>query len=191
MLIENLQMKFGKCYKKLICDCWMTITENLFFIINQGYRIEKKSMIGSGGFGAVYQSKMNNQNVAIKFVDITTSYKNLVKSAIKKKFTTKFFVDNLFGKTFHEALIQKTLNHPNILKCTEAWLQFHGLKTLELVIAMPLCKKNLLKYLEDRKHFKFENIRNFLLDITSALKYLRDHYIIHRDVKVGIGNKLI
>jgi serine/threonine protein kinase len=47
---------------------------------------------------------------------------------------------------------------------------------------MPLCKSNLSEYL-DKTKFSFLKIRKFLLQITDALKYLRDEKMIHKDVK--------
>ena len=130
---------------------------------------------------------MNKEDIAVKFVDISDYFIRL-NSTNDGLIDSAEFLDELFGSTFHEAVIQKKLDHENILKCREAWLQFRNLETLELVIAMPLCESNLEQYLRDQKRFKFGNIKNFMLQITSALKYLRDldPPIIHRDVKLGV-----
>ena len=85
---------------------------------------------------------MNEQDIAVKFVDISDSFQRVYSTNDGFIYIVEC-LDKLFGSTFHEAVIQKKLDHENILKCREAWLQFRNLETLELVIAMPLCESNL------------------------------------------------
>jgi hypothetical protein len=169
-------------FDELTQNCWFELTEKPIFKINTGSRITKIEQIGKGGFGSVFKENLHNEIVAVKCIDRTCNFRTV--DHVNKNSILDVFVQDLFGKTFVEAVTQKKLMHKNILKATEAWIQFSNLNKVELNISMPLCQSNLSDYL-DHKSFDFSKIRKFLLQITDALKYIRDQQISHKDVKGG------
>lgn len=71
-----------------------------------GYEIEMAKILGKGGFGVVrkgIRTKNNNQEVAIKIIDLST------EKARRKK-------DNRENDLRHELYVLQKVNHPNIIK---------------------------------------------------------------------------
>ena len=81
-------------------------------------------------------------------------------------------IKEVLGSTLHESTIEYKVNHPNILKSEESWIQFRDLKTIELNISMPLCRSDLAEYL-DNHTFVFIKISNFLTSNEPVLIYLK------------------
>ena len=120
-----------------------------------------------------YEELINKRKVAVKCINVTKSYSMMKISSMKKGLKLTIALEEILGVTLSEAVTQDKIQHKNILKCNESWIQFSDLNKIELNISMPLCDCNFSEYLAKTK-FDFCKIKKFLLQITDALKYLRD-----------------
>lgn len=131
-------------------------------LVDDRYRITAR--IGHGGMAEVYEGNdiITKNTVAIKLIrrDVMNNPVNL------KRFK-------------NEASIAASLNHPNIVKVYN-----HG--TIEGVpyIANEYIKgQNLKEVLDFRGALPIEEAIDYMLQLSSALKYAHNHGIVHRDVK--------
>ena len=131
-------------------------------LVDDRYRITAR--IGHGGMAEVYEGNdiITKNTVAIKLIrrDVMNNPINL------KRFK-------------NEASIAASLNHPNIVKVYN-----HG--TIEGVpyIANEYIKgQNLKEVLDFRGALPIEEAIDYMLQLSSALKYAHNHGIVHRDVK--------
>ena len=119
--------------------------------------------IGKGAFSKVYVGvhKNSNRKVAIK----------------------KILLDNLSSKDLpnltREILIQRRLNHPNITKLYDFFLE----ENILYLILEFLPKSNLFRYLHKKKKLDFTKIQSFFKQCIHSLQYLHNLGFIHRDIK--------
>ena len=64
----------------------------------------------------------------------------------------------------------------------EFYIQASNLNKIELVIITPLCYSDLTRWLTKRR-FKFDQIKTFMIEISSALEHVAKIGLIHRDMK--------
>lgn len=135
-------------------------------MINDRYKLGK--LIGQGGFGSVYcatDTKLSKP-VAIKCIDI--QHKHLPESVNRQKIR-------------HEIDLMSNLSHPNIVK------YYDSVETpTHWYIIMEYCNNgtladiiNNLPIISEREDFA----RYYLVQLRSALQYLRQHDYAHRDLK--------
>jgi len=74
-------------------------------------------------------------------------------------------------------------SHPNVLPVLEYWIQCTNLTTISLVIATPLCQKNLRQWVETEL-FDFSKIRYFLIGALDGLSHIASRNVSHGDVKL-------
>ena len=120
--------------------------------------------VGQGVFGTVYRvrAKQNNKLFAVKKVEnLLTSRKN---------------IENTDITTPEEARILQNTNHSNIIKYFGAFPQ-----NQTFYIVMEFADKGTLS--THKMDWHEENIWEFLTQMSSALKYLHEERIIHRDIK--------
>ena len=188
--------RFGDSYTSLPSDFWyspkdLTCTDcqancgdgKGAFHFAYGFRTKKSEKIGKGGFGDVYKGKIHGRDKAVKFVNIRDSYmKNVISYQPGK--TADECVSGLFGEAAHEANVYLTgnLKHPNILPLDEFWLQFSRLSKMELALSSQLCYCNLKEWTENEP-YNFDQLVEFLLQMTRALEHLSLNEIMHRDMK--------
>jgi serine/threonine protein kinase len=119
--------------------------------------------IGQGGFGKVYKvrEKETNEEFAIK--------------------ETPFLGENGYDQTMREVANGCILNHPNIIKFFE---YFINRGTNKLYITMELCEYNLRKWFQQntRNRSYTEAIR-MIRQITAGIEYVHGKNIMHRDLK--------
>jgi polo-like kinase 1 len=127
---------------------------------------KKNAFLGRGAFGKCYQiTNMKNGNVyAGKFVS---------KEVVKKH--------NMKQKLIQEICIHRTLNHGHIV----AFYGFFEDETY-VCIVLELCqKRSMAQSVKRRKFITEPDVRYYLKQVLSAVQYLHENSVIHRDLKLG------
>ena len=136
---------------------------------NLSKNIELLNIIGKGSYGNVYLGKniISNQYYAIKVIS---------KSQLQSKIVYQYFNNEIY--------ILKHIDHPNIVKYislleqkNDYWLIIEYCNGGSLVKAL---KYHLTKF---NKPVPEKIVRYFIKNILTAVIYLNDKKIIHRDIK--------
>ena len=135
----------------------------------------KGKLLGKGGFAKCYELRcLNNKKVfAVKIIDKASMTKSSTKSKLKS-----------------EIKIHKSMCHKNIVKFE------HYFEDNDYVyILLEICKnKTLNELLKRRKIISELEVRYYLAQILSAVKYMHENRVIHRDLKLGnlfLGQNLV
>jgi len=137
-------------------------------IVDSTHNIQykKNEFLGRGAFGICFQiTDMKKGNVyAGKFVS---------KEVVKKH--------KMKEKLIQEIYIHRTLNHSHIV----AFYGFFEEETY-VCIVLELCQNRSMAELVKRRKFITEpEVRYYLKQVLSAVQYLHENSIIHRDLKLG------
>ena len=130
------------------------------------FKYERGKFLGKGGFAKCYE---------MKCVDTGVIYaaKLFEKKALNKARSRK--------KLINEIKLHKKLHHPNIVN----FVRFFEDKE-NVYILLELCSNQTLNELvKRRKRLSEIETQCYLIQIINALKYLHNHKIIHRDLKLG------
>ena len=125
-----------------------------------------KEELGKGSFGTcyIYETKKDHVKYAAKLVEKKKLEKQKAKQSI-----------------INEIAIQKSLNHPKIVK-----IKIYSEDPENVYIIQELCKnRSLDDLLKDRKNknlSEFE-VQSYMFQLIQGVKYLHDRNIIHRDLK--------
>lgn len=80
-----------------------------------------------------------------------------------------------------EIKIQRSLNHPNIVKLQECFEDEEN-----VYMTLELCHSgSLMDMLRRRKRFTESETRYFVVQLAGACHYMHSHQVIHRDLKLG------
>lgn len=139
---------------------------SIIFDSTHNIKYKKNAYLGRGAFGKCFQiTDMKNGNVyAGKFVS---------KEVVKKH--------KMKEKLIQEICIHRTLKHSHIVP-------FYGFFEDEtyVYIVLELCQKRSMAEMAKRRKFITEpEVRYYLKQILSAVQYLHENSIIHRDLKLG------
>lgn len=158
--ITELREKASKCF----------IGRNLTMVIStilDSNEVEIIRMLGSGGFGTVYEASYRNQKVAFKRLHTNTKNKKAAMQSFQ-------------AETSPEVL---AFEHPNIVK-TIAISNAQSLEDEPCFIMEFVSTRNLQHLLEDPEEKIDSNRRiELAIEIDSALLYLHNHQIAHLDLK--------
>ena len=136
-------------------------------VIFDSNEVEIVRMLGSGGFGAVYEANYRNQKVAFKRLHTNTKNKKAAMQSFE-------------AETSSEVL---AFDHPNIIK-TVAVSSATSLEDEPCLIMEFISTRNLQHVLDDPDEIIDEQRRiEIAFEIVSALVYLHERQIAHLDLK--------
>ena len=121
--------------------------------LNGKYKVE--GMAGEGAFSVVFTAIHNGEKFAVKCLTKTND-----------------------PSTNDEITILKSLNHPNVIKMVDTFVE-DGL----LFIVTELCELDLEKFIEIHKKVDLQTAKIIIRQIASAVSYLHEVQISHRDLK--------
>ena len=129
-------------------------------------------LLGTGGYGEVYKVRKKKANMS----------QNEPEYALKIFNKANFIKDNEKGsRVLTEIKIHRSLNHEHIVKYEHS---FEDKKNV--YILMEYCGKGTLAtLLKKRKHLEEYEIRYYMFQVLSVLKYFRREKIVHRDLTLG------
>jgi len=118
--------------------------------------------IGSGSYGIVVKarSKMTGEIVAIKIIKRTM-------------LTNEILLER-------EIQVMKSITHPNIIRLIDV---FDDSSTVCIVMEL-INGGDLFDKIQERQHFSEQDASSVIRQILEAVRYLHDHNIAHRDLKV-------
>ena len=131
-----------------------------------------KDILGTGGYGEVYKVKKKRSNMVQDDPDYALKIFNKVN----------FYKDNDKGsRILTEIKIHRSLNHEHIVKYEHS---FEDKKNV--YILMEYCHNGTLAtLLKTRKYLEEYEIRYYMFQVLSVLKYFRREKIVHRDLTLG------
>lgn len=152
------------------------------------YRLEKGKVIGKGGYGIVYSIKNKNNELAMKFIPIKNNNNNrkftkTIHSIEQELSWAKNIRSNYCIKTFciYKDLIQDYIIYSMIMeKSKYGDLQyfifyFYNGNMLRL--------NNNVSFFPKLKNLNLLTIKYFTYQILQSLVFLKEHYLIHCDIK--------
>jgi serine/threonine protein kinase len=150
-------------------------------MLNGGkYVIER--MIGAGGFGITYKARQSglDRTVAVKefFMNGYCIRNTQAKTVILQGMTENTF-EKYRQKFVDEARLLAKLKHPNIVEVIDV---FDENGTSYMV--MPFIEgQTLQKLVETQKTLNYALTVNYLSQVASAVEYIHQQNILHRDIK--------
>ena len=125
-------------------------------------------LLGEGAFGKAYLAKTDKENIQY-----------VIKQVIMEDMT-----DQEKRETFNEAVILKKLDHPNIIKFKEVFLQRKPKEALNIVTEFADGGDLNEKINQQKKKpFPESQILDYITQICLALQHIHNKKIIHRDLK--------
>lgn len=123
-------------------------------------------LLGSGGFGSVFEGKCSGRKVAVK--KLHHNQKN----------------PHAINESFRAEKAVMSLKHRNIVRILATTIQTKDLSSDRFVIMEYAGNKNLLSILNDEQNHipKYARLR-YATDIANALQYIHKQNIVHLDVK--------
>jgi len=129
-------------------------------------RYAKGKLLGKGGFAKCYELKcLSNKKI---YAGKIISKSNITKQSAKNKLKS-------------EIKIHRSMSHQNIVK-----FEHYFEDSENVYILLELCKsKTLNELIKKRKIISELEVKYYLFQILSAVKYMHANKVIHRDLKLG------
>jgi serine/threonine protein kinase len=126
--------------------------------------LEKIKILGKGGFGVVYlvKNKETNKLYALK--------KTHVQDAISYN---------------NEINILKKLNHKNVVKIYDNYKTSNYYNILLEYVDNGTLENKINYKFKNYQKFSYDEIKNYIIQVTDGLEYIHTFNIIHRDIKPG------
>lgn len=153
----------------MACQLFETVFDDRFIPLDTRKRVGNYSIgrtIGKGAFSTVREGRhlLKHELVAIKVIPKSSILK---QEKVKKRFC-------------REIQVQKDLNHPNIVRCLE-WMETE--RNFYLVLEL-VEGENMKDYLKRRNQVDEDEARTLMTQICSAVDYMHNKGILHRDLKL-------
>ena len=126
-------------------------------------------LIGKGNYGKAYlvKSKEDNNLYVNKIIDMSQFSKDQLESAL------------------HEAEILKSLQHPNIIRCIDFFVDNKKLCLVTEYADLGDLNKIIKYQIISGYFFCEEIILNWFTQLCFAIKYIHSKNILHRDLKLS------
>jgi cell cycle serine/threonine-protein kinase CDC5/MSD2 len=132
---------------------------------NAGRDFHRGSFLGEGGFARCFQVKDDSGQI---FAAKTVAKESLKSGKTKAKLLT-------------EIKIHKSLSHANIVRFIDCFED-----DLNVYILLEMCEnQSLMNMLKQRKRLSEPEARFYTVQVLGAARYMHQHRIIHRDLKLG------
>ena len=144
------------------------------------YTIEAK--IGEGGFGITYKALQRGLSrvVCIKeYFPAGKCVRNTNQNTVCVQGTSESVFEKYRQAFVKEAKLLATLHHPNIVEVLDV---FDENNTSYMVMTF-VSGKSLQQIVESRGKLPYQETINYIAQITSAVGYIHEHHILHRDIK--------
>lgn len=153
----------------MACHLFEDVFQDQFIPLDTRKRVGNYTIgktLGKGSFSTVREGKhlQNEQLVAIKIIQKSSI---LQQEKVRKRFCS-------------EIKVQKGLNHPNIVRCLE-WMETE--RNFYLVLEL-VQGETMREYLKKRNRIDEEEAKIILIQICSAVNYMHNKGILHRDLKL-------
>lgn len=144
------------------------------------YIIERK--IGEGGFGITYRALQSGLNRTVCIKEYFPAGK-CARATHAKTIYVQGASENLFER-YRQAFVKEakmlaTLHHPNIVEVIDV---FDENNTSYMVMDF-IEGESLQKIVDSRGRLPYPEAVNYIAQVTSAVGYIHDHHILHRDIK--------
>lgn len=138
------------------------------------YYFDINNKIGKGSSGVVFSGyhTKTKERVAIKRVDINDLNRNNKNGVISGK--------NKIGKIWNEIEIMKELDHANIIKLLDVYVD---MKNEYLYLIMEFCDGGDLSDYIDDYTLDLTQVKEFITSLKDGLEYLHNRGVVHRDLK--------
>lgn len=139
-----------------------------------------QSLIGSGGYGSVFDFVMKNQKVK------EDNEKVVGKTFFLNQSNKNDFYFN-FNSFMKELKILHTFNHENIINCLGMFYRINSNDELQNIgIFLEKMRFNLKQYLKEMKGMlTYSDLLDITLQISKGVQYIHRNNRIHRDIKVN------
>jgi serine/threonine protein kinase len=156
-------MIMGKYSKKIINK----VSRDMAEMKNDELVITRGKIIGSGAFANVYEGTFYDDTVAIKIMDVG---------------------DISLDNVLNEISVQRGIRHANIVPLIHVEQREEEGQAL-IFLVMPKYATSMYDLIQNNHttgfHFDFQCVATILAEIASAMAYLHNNDIIHRDIKCG------
>ena len=164
---------------------WKEYFNHPFFISDYKEIYELGKILGTGGYGNVYEAKIKTTGElrALKIFDLNIIINHSIAQTLRplSNEEIKTYFDDFYKEMNHMKIIEgNNKNNKNAVKVYEYYKNNN-----EFVIVMELCDTNLLDYFAKRnKPFNPEEIKKLLKQLNKSFKIMVNNNLVHRAINL-------